>query len=151
MQKFAELSLAGLLRGFHVFRTARLIVLLVHDFVQLELVAELFDDGWLGGEMVVHVVTVAEAFAAVRELAFADAVDLFELGAFGFDVAAEIADESVNRFFFADGVEDDESFVVTFHGWWMCLVLFLEVREVVGRTRLVLPWAWVRPWVFLQC
>ena len=105
-------------------------MLLVNDGVQFELVAEFIQRSGFGDEMVGDVIAIAESLAAVGELAFADAVDLLELGAFGFDFTAEVADEGIDRIFFASGVEDDEAFVITFLGilvGWVC------VRKVWGR------------------
>ena len=98
-------------------------MLLMHIGIQLQLGLDGGEVGRFGLQVIGHVIPFGKFFAAVRESLFAKVVDLLEGDAFEFEFAAEFGDEGIDGFFFAFGVEDDQSFVFALHmddsGGWL--------------------------------
>jgi len=92
-----------------------LVILLINVFVQDELTTDGIKGGAIGFDLEVHEVTAGHVTWAEGELAFAEVVDLFELGARLFEVTADACDELFDGFFFALHVEDNHGFVFAFH------------------------------------
>ena len=90
-------------------------MLLMHIGIQLQLGLDGGEVGRFGLQVIGHVIPFGKFFAAVRESLFAKVVDLLEGDAFEFEFAAEFGDEGIDGFFFAFGVEDDQSFVFALH------------------------------------
>lgn len=98
-------------------RAALQVILLIHVFVQLQLGAEAVQSGRCTGELDVDEVAAFDVTWVEGELAFAHVVDLLKLQTGLFHVFADGADEGVNGFFFAFGVEHDECLVFAVHRW----------------------------------
>ena len=98
-------------------RAALQVILLIHVFVQLQLGAEAVHSGRSAGELDVDEVAAFNVAWVEGELAFAHVVDLLKLQTGLFHVFADRADEGVNGFFFAFGVEHDECLVFAVHRW----------------------------------
>lgn len=146
-ESLTSFGFGGFAHGFDVLGTGGLEMLLVDDAVEFQFRAQFVEGCGFSGEMIIGVVAIGQSLAAIWELAFADAVNLQEFGTFGFDFASEVGDECIDGFFDASGVEDDESFVVTFHEVVMGLVCCLEI---VGWDCRGAGWSWWGTWFPLQ-
>ena len=92
------------------------VVLLINIFVQTQLGAQGVQSGGGAVELDVHEVAGFNVTGIEGELAFAEVVDLLELESGAFHLTANGADEGVDGFFLAFGVEHDECLVFAIHG-----------------------------------
>ena len=101
-------------RGLGLFAAAQ-VLLLVNVLVEAELGAHRVEGGVVGLDLEVDEVAALDVAGAVGELAFAEVVDLLELGAGELHFTAEAADELFDGFFLALHVEDDHGIILALH------------------------------------